>query len=235
MLRKVGASQPRNPSHWLWRKPHLPSYSKNVEELAIVPQPFCLSKSSTRLALFAQGFQSHALVIPDLPIHRIQTEIFIAIIDSLLVGRYCFVVLADLIERIALSDPGLDLRVVVGCCFDGLVIGFEGFIVPSQIPEGIAFSSPSFEDFPASQFYGFVKRFQRLVILSLLGQDTAFAKPVVRAAALNNIAYLPATGEVIGGRSCYDKEECQRGCQSNGANMPRCSHRGALFDFMSIP
>jgi len=58
---------------------------------------------------------------------------------------------------------------------------------------------------------------------------------VVRAAALNNIAYLPESGEIIGGRSCYYKEECQRGCQSNGANMPRCSQRGALFDFMSIP
>ena len=43
------------------------------------------------------------------------------------------------------------------------------------------------------------------------GDHAAFGQLIVRAAALNNVAYLPATGKIIGSRSCYDKEECQQG------------------------
>jgi len=50
-------------------------------------------------------------------------------------------------------------------------------------------------------------------ILFAQGDHAAFGQPIVRAAALNNIAYLPATGEIIGGRSCYDKEQCQQDCR----------------------
>ena len=50
-------------------------------------------------------------------------------------------------------------------------------------------------------------------VLLAQGDHAAFSELFVRAAALNNIADLPSTGEILRSRSCCDKEECQQGCK----------------------